>query len=315
MAAESDSQNVRLGLIGAGAWGRNFIQTIASLEGITLTCLASRNPQSRELVDGRCRVTDDWTEVARNPEIDGVIVASPPALHSTMVRAAVEAGNPVLVEKPFTMDLREARDTLDFVERHGGYFLVDHIHLFHPAYLELKKRLPDLGPVLSIEAAGGNFGPFRADTPVLWDWGPHDVAMCCDLMGGTPRNIEGRRVERRIVDGAVGETIDLALIFDGGIRASIRIGNLMNRKTRYFKVDTTSGSLVYDGQAADMLIFVPPGGNGDSQPVEIESETPLSNIVRHFVSTIRGGVPRIEDSRFGVEVVRVLDGCETVLDR
>lgn len=315
MRAEGTPREIRLGLIGAGPWGRNYIKTIAGLPGSALTCLASRNPESRALVDKRCDVTGDWMEVARNPEVDGVIIASPPALHAPMVRAAVDAGKPVLVEKPFTLNLKEARDTLDFVERQGGYFLVDHVHLFHPAFLGLKKRLPDLGPVQSIEAAGGSFGPFRPDTTVLWDWGPHDIAMCCDLMGGPPQAAEAKRVEQRSINGKDGESIELTLTFAGGVRASIRIGNLMARKTRFLRVNAAKGSLIYDDQAADKLVLLPSGGNADKQVIDIDTETPLSNVVRYFVSAVGDGVMNIRDSRFGVTVVEVLDHCEKALER
>ena len=42
---------IRLGLIGAGRWGKNFIRTIRGLDGVTLSAFCSRHPDSRSLVD------------------------------------------------------------------------------------------------------------------------------------------------------------------------------------------------------------------------------------------------------------------------
>ena len=43
-----------------------------------------------------------------------------------------------------------------------------------------------LGPIREIAAVAGNRGPYREDVAVLWDWGPHDVAMALDLVGASP---------------------------------------------------------------------------------------------------------------------------------
>ena len=41
----------------------------------------------------------------------------------------------------------------------------------------------------SIIAIAGNYGPFRNDVSPLWDWAPHDIAMCLDIMGEFPSKI------------------------------------------------------------------------------------------------------------------------------
>ena len=135
---------VRLGLVGAGRWGRSFLLTVPTVAGARLSRIASGNPETRGLVPRGCVVVPDWREVACARDLDGVIIATPPRLHAEMARAALAAGLAVLVEKPLTMDSGEARGLLGLASELGGLVLVDHTHLFHPGYGVLKERAREL---------------------------------------------------------------------------------------------------------------------------------------------------------------------------
>src|SRR6185295_8261844 len=121
-----------------GRWGRNYIKTIAALDDMRLTRLASRNPASRRLVGPRCEISADWRRCMGAGDLDGIIIATPPSLHAEMTIAAVAAGIPVLVEKPLTLGLSEASALRNEVRARSGLVMVDHTHLFHPAFVELK---------------------------------------------------------------------------------------------------------------------------------------------------------------------------------
>ena len=99
---------LRLGLIGAGRWGRIYIRSIAGMENLALAAVASSNPQTDALLPPGCRLLEDWRAMIALPEVEAVIVATPPSLHFAMAKSALEAGKPVLVEKPFTCNIAEA---------------------------------------------------------------------------------------------------------------------------------------------------------------------------------------------------------------
>ena len=301
---------VRLGLIGAGRWGRNYIRTIAGLEGVRLAGVASRNPETASLVPSGCAVSADWRELLSGKDIDGVVIATPPRQHAEMVRAAIAAKLPALVEKPLTLDLAEAIALRDAAVSSAGFFMVGHTHLFHPAYRALKALAPEFGPVCAIRGEAGNFGPYRPDTPALWDWGPHDVALCLDLMGVMPEQARSRVSERRQVEGGVGETIELSLTFPGSIAAELRFGNLMPKR-RWFAAHLEKAVLVYDDLApAKLTRYAPTRAHtapaGEGFPVDIPAELPLTNVVKAFEAAIRSGARDRAPMEFGVRVVDVL---------
>ncbi len=311
---------VRLGLIGAGRWGRAYIRTIAEMADVTLARLASRNPESAALVGPGCAISEDWQEVAGAPDLDGVIIATPHALHGEMTRAAIAAGRPALVEKPLTMDTAEARGVLDLAARRSASVVVDHVHLFHPAYRALKARVAELGPVRTIRSAGGDWRPDDGRGSVLWDWGPHDVAMCLDLLGRSPDSVTATRKERRHTPEGVGETLALHLEFPGGAVADIEIGTLMLHKTRYFAANCDRYQLVYDDQRAAPLVVQPRLEDACvamqlKEKVAVAPDRPLTCAVADFAAAIRAGSRDLASLRLGVDVVAVLEECQRLLGR
>jgi predicted dehydrogenase len=310
-------RDLRLGLIGAGPWGRTYINAIAAIDGLKLTRLASRNPKSRSLVDPACRISEDWREVAEALDLDGVIIAAPPHLHAKMAIAAVTFGRPVLVEKPLTMDLAQAAELRRHVVLYDGLVMVDHIHLFHPAFRALKELSRALGQIKAIRADAGNRGPYREGVPVIWDWGAHDVAMCLDLMGGVPEKIRAERLASETIDGGRGENLFLGLSFAGGVEAEIHIGNMMEKKRR-FKACFADATLVYDGLAEKPLRLHPPTNGidtplGPGEIIDVAGDLPLDVALKEFATAIVTADACPASLDLGVAVTGVLAECEKAL--
>lgn len=278
-------RTLQLGLVGAGRWGRNYIRTISEIPGIRLAAVASGNPETKALVPAGCRVTADWKDLLGDG-VDGVIVASPPSSHFKILRAAVEAGCAVMVEKPLVQsrsDLEKLKTLLASVQT---TIIVDHTHLFHPAFERLRELAKAHGPIRSIHASAGNIGPYRSNTPVLWDWGPHDIAMCLALAPG-PCSGKASVLDRRQAGGETGETIALDMTLAGGIPARLRFSNLVERH-RYFAADFNDCTLLYRDEHPSLVRLesgAPPDASGKIIPCS--SERPLARAVKAFAEAIR----------------------------
>ncbi len=309
---------INLGLIGAGRWGRNYIKTLAGLESVRLARLASRNPASAALVGTDCVISADWCELLDAGDLDGIVIATPPALHAGMVSAAIAANLPVLVEKPLTLDVAEAEKLLRQSRERGSLVMVEHTHLFHPAFEVLCRQSADLGAIRAIRGEAGNHGPYRSDVPVLWDWGSHDIAMCIALTGAVPRARAAVCDERRNVEGGIGESIHLQLEWPDSKQADIRLSNISDRRRR-FTVFCEGGVLVYDDLAQHKLV-IHPAQTGDAQPqgagrmLPVATGFPLTRAVERFVEAIRAGDLSHASLSLGVDVTRVLADCERVME-
>jgi predicted dehydrogenase len=311
-------QVLRLGLIGVGRWGKTLIRTLNEIPDIRLERTGSRGPPPAKLTSPHCRHFTDWRELLDPKAMDGVIIATPPATHAAMVAEAIHRHIPVFVEKPLTMNLREAEDLRSAARINNTLIMVDHTHLFSPAYRELKNQMRHLGAIRALHCIAGNMGPFRPDVPVLWDWGSHDMAMCMDLLGVPLHCQSAQYLERRVVNDVEGEVIELQLATNTSIPIKIRMGNLIQPKTRYLAVYLEDAMFVYDDQSAQKLkrygatpIFSAPVGDGET--ITLKNERPLKNAIIEFCSARRQGVTHHDSIDLGVGVVVVLSECETTL--
>lgn len=296
---------VRLGLIGAGRWGRNYIKTIRGLPGARLSVLASRNPANKELVDPSCHIMADWHGLLDPQLVDGVIIATPPDLHAEMLEAAIRARLPALVEKPLTLNLPDALRLQSLQREFNALVLVDHIRLFNSAFIELIRQAPQLGRIREIHSESGNWGPFRSYT-ALWDYGPHDLSITLTLLRQFPSKVGVRELKRRDIEDTVAGNYLIELSFLNDVHAEIIVGNLFENKTSRLTVILDRGTLILDDLATDKLLRRD-DKTGGTMVVELDSKLPLTRAVETFVAGIRGE----PSPRFGldlaVEIARVLD--------
>lgn len=315
----NDQPAIRLGLIGAGAWGRVIIRTINEMTGVELVRVGSSNPLTPSLVGPGCAVLSDWTEVLNPNDIHGVIIATPPARHFDMVREAMAANIPVMVEKPLTLSVRDAVSLRQVATVSQGLVMVDHTHLGHPAFRAIKEFSGAVGPIRAIRAHAGNRGPFRSDVSVLWDWGPHDLAMCIDLLDSGIEYASAIVTERRETPEGVGETVDLRLDFSDDVDARIVLSNLLPEKRRVFAVHFDRLVMVYNPLRPQALTIHPPTDHfafpeDDGQPIELPEEQPLANAIMTFAMAIAGEVNDLGSLNLGVDVVAALARCQASLD-
>ncbi|MBI4375183.1 MAG: Gfo/Idh/MocA family oxidoreductase [Elusimicrobia bacterium] len=298
----------RLGLIGAGLWGRNYIRTLATFPTASLTRLASRNPEAGSWVGPACEISSDWRDLIAAKDLDGVIIATPPSCHAEMLGAALRRGLPALVEKPLTLDRDQALALKRQAEENPAFVLVDHIYLFHPGYETLRARLKGRGP-FSIESEGGNLGPYRPDAGPLWDYGPHDVALCLDLVGLPPAKVSARRAPK--LPDIQGENIEISLDFSDGSHARLTVGNAWPAKRRRFTAKGDGQEYVFDDLDETKLRFH--DGEQGSQAVAVSPDLPLNRCLNRFIEGLRSGSRDLSSLSLGVEVVDCLHRCESSL--
>jgi predicted dehydrogenase len=306
---------VRLGLVGAGRWGRNYIRTVAALGDAQLVAVASRNSDTAALLPPGCRIADDWRAVTEAPDIDGVIVASPPGTHADILIAAAAAQKAVMVEKPLVMSREDAARIRTALDGRAANILVDHTLMFHPAFQALCREAATLGPLKGVRSSAGNLGPYRQDASVLWDWAPHDLSMCLTLAPGPWRMRGARCAESRVVEGVTAErlVLDLAL---GSAAANVTVTTLDPRH-RSFAAEFQSCTLLFRDFVEQKLVRLPPGVEDPDKgtPVAVDADFPLTLAVRAFAERIRTGNTDRGSLELGLAVVALIADAETMLRR
>src|SRR5918994_4966261 len=100
----------RVALIGFGYAGRVFhAPLISATPGLTLAVIGSRQGAGVRSVYPGAEPVSDPLSAARHPDVDLVVIATPNDTHAPLAEAALRAGKHVVVDKPFTVTLAEAR--------------------------------------------------------------------------------------------------------------------------------------------------------------------------------------------------------------
>lgn len=303
--------DVSLGLIGLGGWGRNIARTVALLPGVRLAAVASGNPQASSLVPAGCRIYVDWRELIAAGDLQGVLIASPPAAHGQMLLAALESGKAVFVEKPLVASQDEARQLRERIGGKPVIALVDHIHLFHPAFQKLQQVALSLGPLRSIAASAGKADGARTDVSLIWDWAPHDLAMCMALAPG-PIGVSGARcIESKHGSDPRRETVAFSLTLGTDAQAHVELSTIRPRH-RWFATTFDGGMLVYRDTATGSLVQLRRGDDIHAQGIAVPfaSEPPLQVAIARFADAIKRGDHDRSSLEMGFSIVNLIADIE-----
>jgi predicted dehydrogenase len=188
-----DSKGMNFGLIGLGRWGKNYVSSINEIEGSNVVLCCSQNPGSYNNLPVRPKGMHNWTHnwqyVVENPNVDTVIIATPPETHFHIAVQALINKKHVICEKPCTMDIREIGVLQNLAETYNRAFVVNYVHLFNPNVIKLIGNYKLIGPgefVNHVISQGWGSGPVRKSYSPLWDYGSHDISLILSVFDEEP---------------------------------------------------------------------------------------------------------------------------------
>lgn len=146
---------VTIGIAGAGLIGKAHILRLARATGARLAAIADPAPDARALAgEHGVPCHDDLDAMLATEKLDGVIVATPNAMHADQAIACIERGVPVLIEKPIAETLANAERIVAASERRRVPVLVGH-HRRHNPILQAARetvRKGELGRIATASA-------------------------------------------------------------------------------------------------------------------------------------------------------------------
>jgi predicted dehydrogenase len=137
---------VGLAVIGAGYWGPNLVRSALATPEFSLQWLCDLNIDRARRVLGAqstATATASFDEVLADQQVAAVAIATPAATHFDLVRAALEAGKHVLVEKPLTSTVAEGRKLTEIADRSGRVLMCDHTYCYTPAVQRIRQLIHD----------------------------------------------------------------------------------------------------------------------------------------------------------------------------
>jgi UDP-2-acetamido-3-amino-2,3-dideoxy-glucuronate N-acetyltransferase len=317
----------KVAVLGCGQWGRNLVRNLAQLG--ELGAVYDLSEKALGWVRNQypdIRVVSSSDEILSDPTIQAVVVATPPSTHGFLARKALRAGKDAFVEKPLALGTAEGQALVDLAERHGRILMVGHILEYHPALVRLRELVVqgELGKIQYVYSNRLNLGRIRTEENALWSFAPHDVHAILGILGEEPTEVScqgASYLQQKLADVTV-----TLLSFASGVQGHIFVSWLHpfkeqklvvvgDRKMALFDDTLPTNKLQLFPHRVDWVDRVPIAMRAEAEPVLLPDLEPLLEECRHFLHCVETRDNPRTDGASGVRVLKVLEACQTSLNR
>jgi len=317
---------VRVCVIGCGYWGPNLVRNFCSANGKRMVVCADLKKERRDFMKERfpgVKVVSDWGKLLSDGAIDAVAIATPVSTHYQFAREAIEAGKHVLIEKPMTATIKEARELCSLARERNVVLMVDHTFIYTGAVRKMKEIIAsgELGDVLYFDSVRVNLGLFQHDTNVVWDLAPHDLSIMDYLLETRPTSLSATGVDH--TGSGFEDVAYVAVNFPNNLIAHFHVNWLSPVKVRQILIGGSKKMMIFNDLDPDEKIKVYDKGievatregayemlvgyrTGDIYIPHLDRTEALANVARHFINCIERGEKPLTSGEDGLRVVSML---------
>ncbi|NWF65656.1 MAG: Gfo/Idh/MocA family oxidoreductase [Chloroflexi bacterium] len=316
----------QVAVVGAGYWGKNLIRNFQELGALRVICDSSPPLlESYAAAYPNVERTTSFADLLADGRINAVVIATPAVTHSAVVKAALQAGKDVFVEKPLALCRAEGEELVTLAEKQGRLLMVGHILQYHPAVHKLKELVDrgELGKIQYIYSHRLNIGKIRTEENILWSFAPHDISVILKLLGESPDHVAAHG--GNYLHHGVADVTMTTLSFASGVRGHIfvswlhpikeqRLVVVGEKKMVVFNDADPQHKLVAYAHHVEWIDRKPVAKKAEPQPIPVASDEPLRLECAHFLECIASRQTPRTDGREGLAVLAVLEACQKSLD-
>jgi len=277
---------MRVAVVGVGHLGKHHARIFRALPGVELTAVVDTNQARAEEIAAANQTRALMRSTSLLDKVDAVSVAVPTEQHLAVVLPFLEAGVPVLVEKPMARSLEEADQMIAAAAKSGAVLAVGQTERFNPAVEAARPMLTD--PRFIEVHRLGTFPERSLDIDVVFDLMIHDLDVVLSLVRSEVESIEAVGVP--VLTGRV-DIANARIRFANGCIANLtasRISRDRVRKIRFFQ-PATYLSIDYAAQKVEMYRLVK--GEGPKPSIEggdvpVLNEEPLKRELADFLDAV-----------------------------
>ena len=308
----------KIAVLGCGLWGRNIVRNFYNLNALGMVCdLDDDNiAKVKEQYPG-IKTTKDFHDILNSKEITGVVVVTPSHTHFKFVKAMLEAGKHVYVEKPISTVAQEARDLTDLADSKGLVLMVGHLLLYHPAVNRLKMLVEEgaLGDIVYAQSDRLNINYFKNDRSVMWDLAPHDVSMISYVLGKNPQHVISA-IGCSSDGNDIMDITHIGIKMEGGAVAHITDSWITPKKHVQLLVRGTKKTAILDDTVPEHKLTIYDNlkaGSSENIQLDYLEIEPLKLECQHFISCCETGKKARSDGENGFIVVSILEEAEKIM--
>jgi predicted dehydrogenase len=303
---------IRVGVIGVGNLGQHHARVYSQLADCKLVGIADADSARAAEISKKLHCIHFDSLAAMLGEVDAVSVVVPTALHYQVASIFLKRGVHCLLEKPMTIDLKEADALLALAKKHKALLQVGHIERFNPAILALHEF--KLEPLFIEAHRLGPYSPRNTDIGVVLELMIHDIDIVLAMVN--------RKVERVEAVGipVLSRTEDIAnvrLNFKGGCVANLTASRVTTRKERKIRVFSRDAYVSVDYLAKEARLYKLKEGADPTQAgsliglsqmvvserLKIKDEEQLKLELEAFADSIKNGKRAVVTGQQGRDAV------------
>jgi predicted dehydrogenase len=276
------------------------------------------------------QATTTLDDVFGDPEVDGVLIATPIGTHYQLSKAALSAGKHVFVEKPLTSSAAQCAALTALAAERNLTLMVGHTFIYSPPVRKVKELIDsgELGEVRFVTMQRVNLGLHQKDVNVIWDLAAHDASILDYWLGELPCAVAS--MGRDCMRDGIPDVAFVNLQYASGVVALLHVSWLSPVKLRRTMVVGDRKMLVYDDTEPVEKVKVFDHGaefrepesfaefqmtyhTGDIVSPKIDNAEPLRLEAEHFLQCIGNGHKPITDGEMGLRVVATLEAADASL--
>ncbi|PIQ89608.1 MAG: hypothetical protein COV72_01985 [Candidatus Omnitrophica bacterium CG11_big_fil_rev_8_21_14_0_20_42_13] len=327
---------IKVGQIGAGAWGRNLLRNFAALSNCQVKVCCDKDAKVlnaiRAQYNDKISTTSRFEDLLGDNELDAVVIATLPQTHADFAIKALSCGKHVFVEKPLALKVEDAEKMLAAAEKNKRFLMIGHLLLYHPAVRKLKDYIEhgQLGNIHYLYSTRVNLGQVREIENALWSLTAHDISVAMYLINQSP--LEVAATGKAYLREDIQDVVFLTLTFKNDIMAHIHASWLDPHKVRKFTVVGSKKMVVFDDMESSEKIRIYDKGydwqknagtydtfltlrEGDINIPRIDMVEPLKFECQHFIDCIMYKKAPFTDGENGLAVLRVLTAAQESLEK
>lgn len=299
---------IKAGVVGVGAMGENHARIYAELGETELVGVADADEQAaRDTAARYDTVSRDWDDLL--DEVDAMSIAVPTEYHYDLAKDCIEAGVPVLVEKPFVEHQERGQELVELARENWVPIQVGHVERFNPAVDVLRRYVQDLD-VIALSAQRCNPPPSRdIDDSAVMDLMIHDLDVIISLVDAPVQDVSSLHTRG-------GRYATAELKFGDGTIGQLTASRVSQRRVRELTV-TAEQCLVhvdYDTQTVEVherpADAHAPGEEKVVKQLVVDEGEPLKRELRSFADVARNGGTPVVTGSDGLRVVELAHRLE-----
>lgn len=301
--SDASNKQVRIGVAGAGVFGRNHANKIKANPRATLVGIFDLSAE-RAVALATEMETQAFTDLSMIlAEVDALIVATPAIAHGGVARAAIDAGKHCLVEKPLAATAADADILCEHAAERGVVLQAGHQerYIFRAmGLLEVEER------PLMLEATRVGLPSIRgADVSVTLDLMVHDIDLARLLFRSEPIAIKATRLAGAPENP---DAVEAVLTFEGGGEARFLASRAAEERDRRMKIGYAGGEV-----AIDFIVrsFSDGPGFGLHPDFATRIPDPMGAATADFVAAILGERSVAISATDGAAAVRIAEAIDT----